>query len=177
MKKPIQYLVIAMMILSGVFAIWLPLHIWPKEVVIDYDGIMYEEGNPSDYESVTISINGHINNRLFGGRTYLGKIIIDKMDVREDWKTQTVKINFNTKGMGIMYYLEEKDSDYSLVPHAYISIGDMGTSIVLSLIKDNNAETHMFAGSTLIVGPAVDRAGAVDISNELMEKFLDKPVE
>ena len=177
MKKPIQYIVIALMILSGVFAVWLPLHIWPKEVVIDYDGIMYLEGNPTSYETVSISLNGHINNRLFGGKTYLGKILIDKMEVREDWKTQTVKIDFNKKGMGVMYYLSEDDSKAKLVPHAFVSMGDMGSAIVLSLIKDNDAGTHMFSGSTLIAGPASERNGAVTISNELMEGFLETPLE
>jgi hypothetical protein len=177
MKKPIQYVVIALMLLSGAFAVWLPFYIWPKEVVVDFDGVMYQEGVSSSYDTVAISINGHINNRLFGGRTYLGKIIIDEMEVRDEWKTQTVKINFNSKGLGVMYYLDEEDSNYSLVPHAYISMGDMGSSIVLSLIGEGDVNTHMFAGSTFIAGPATDRAGAVEISNDLMEGFMEKPLE
>ncbi|MBN2851555.1 MAG: hypothetical protein JXQ23_02330, partial [Clostridia bacterium] len=112
-----------------------------------------------------------------GGRTYLGKIIIDKMEVREEWKTQTVKINFDTDGMGVMYYLDKEDSNYSLVPHAYVSMGDMGSSIVLSLIDEGDVNTHMLANSTMIAGPADDRSEAVMLSNELMKKYLDNEIK
>jgi hypothetical protein len=177
MKKVIQYSVIAIMILSGIFAVWLPLHIWPKEVANDFEGVMFVEGDPQSFETVSISLNGHINNRLFGGRTYLGKIIIDKMDVREEWKTQNVRINFNSKGLGIMYYLDEKDSDYSLVPHAYVSMGDMAGSLAMSLIEEGKAEIHMFKGSTFFAGPAANRDEAIALSNDLMTKFLENPLE
>jgi len=177
MKKPMQYILLLVMILSAVFTVWLPIYIWPKEVVTEFDGIMFTEGDSMNYEEVNIQLNGHINKRMFGGERYLGKIIVDKMDVREEWKTQTVRINFNTKGLGVMYYLDESNDDAKLVPHAYVSIGDKGTSIVLSLIKDEDAETHMFADSMMIAGPAADRAGAVDLANDLMRKFLDDPLQ
>ena len=177
MKKPMQYLLLAVMIVSAIFTVWLPIYIWPKEVALEYDAVIFEEGNPAISEPATIQIKGHINNRMFGGRRYLGKIIIEELEVPEEWRTQTVRINFNIKGMGIMYFLEEKEGDYELVPFAYVSMGDKATSTVLSLIKDRDADTHMFAGSTMVAGPASDRAAAVRVSNELMNKFLDNPIE
>lgn len=177
MKKPMQYILLGIMILSAVFTVWLPIYIWPKEVSMEFDGIMFEEGNPSYSETVTIELRGHINKRMFGGRRYLGKIIIDKMDVRDEWATQTVRINLNTKGIGVMYYFDEKGTSSDLVPHAYVSMGNKGSSIVLSLIQDAKAETHMFPGSMMIAGPAADRAEAVDLSNELMKRFLDNPID
>ena len=177
MKKPLQWLLLGVMILSAVFTVWLPIYIWPKEVNMEFDGIMYEEGNPSVYETTTIELSGHLNKRMFGGERFLGKIKIEKMDVSEEWKNQTVRVNFNTRGMGVLQYLDDSTGEYNLVPHAYVSIGEKGTSLVLSLIGDGDEETHIFAGSTMFAGPASNRAEAVELSNELMRKFLDNELK
>lgn len=176
MKKPVQFLLLLVMIASAVFTVWFPIYIWPKEVVVEFQGVMFTDGDSSEYETVSIELNGHINKKMFGGERYLGKIIIDKMDVRKEWEEQTVRINFDTKGLGVMYYLDESTADYELVPHAIVSIGDKGSSVVLSLIGDATESTHMIQGSTMIAGPADDRSAGVSIANKLMKKYLDNPI-
>lgn len=172
MKKSIQYILLAVMIASAIFTVWFPIYIWPKEVEMRFEGVMFREGDPSYSETVSIELSGHINNRAFGGRKYLGKIIIDKMDVSEEFKTQTVQIKLNAKGLGVLYYLDETNGDYSLVPHAMVSMGNKGTSISLSFLEGNDPDNHMFEGSLMIAGAAMDREGAVDLSNRLMKNFL-----
>ena len=84
MKKTMQYVLLAVMILSAVFTVWLPIYIWPKEVVTEFEGVMFVDGDPAITETVSIKLNGHLNKRMFGGERYLGKIVIDEMEPAYD---------------------------------------------------------------------------------------------
>jgi hypothetical protein len=139
---------------------------------------MFRAGEADYEESVQVEVTGHMNNRIFGSKKFLGKILIDKMPLRDDFKDQTIQVKFNKKGLGMMVYLDESNGvdNRQLIPEAYIAMSKKGDEIAISFLEGGDTATHMFDQSLMIAGPATDRAQAVDKANELLAEVLDTPL-
>ncbi len=178
MKKLKKYIVLLIMIAASATAIFLPIHIWPKEVYSEYEAVMFRAGEPGYMETVNVEVEGYMNNRLFGGKKFLGKILIDEMPLRDDFKDQTIQIKFNGKGLGMMVYLDDSNGtgDYSFIPEGHIAMNKTGEKIAISFLEGGDTATYVFDGSLMIAGPAATREQAVSVSNMLFDKVLDNPI-
>lgn len=167
------------MIAVSAAAVFLPIHIWPKEIKAEYEAAMFRAGDSDYTETVNVLVEGHMNNRLFGGKKFLGKILIDEMPIKDDFKEQTIQIKFNGKGLGMVVYRDDGNGagDYTLIPEAYITMTSKGDEIAISFFEDGDTNTHMFDGSLMIAGPATNRQQAITVSNKLFEKILDDPIK
>ncbi len=55
--------------------------VWPRQVNLDLKGIEFTQDDKTNAESVSIIINGHINNRYFGVRKFTGRIYCEAIDL------------------------------------------------------------------------------------------------
>ncbi|MBN2557719.1 MAG: hypothetical protein JXB33_03070 [Clostridia bacterium] len=177
MGKMNKYAIYAIMLIVSAMALLLPLYVWPREVASEFEGVMFRDGDPSYHETVSIEIEGHMNKRLFGGRTFLGTVSIDKMPVRDDFKSQRIQVKFNSAGLGRLVYLETVDGVRSLKTEGFMSMSPEAGSLTIIFLEGADAEDFDFAGGLLIAGPATDRDGAVAAANSMFGDFIEKPLE
>ena len=102
-----KYGILALMIIVSAFSVFFPIYIWPKEVSNDFNGVMFIDGSQSYSESVSISINGHMNRRLLGGTRFTGKIKIEGWDIPSEYQEQNIQIKFTPKKIGVLIYLDD----------------------------------------------------------------------
>ncbi|MFO7611051.1 MAG: hypothetical protein R6W99_00990 [Clostridia bacterium] len=177
MGKMNKYAIYAIMLIVSVVALLLPLYVWPKEVASEFEGAMFRDGDSSYHEAVSIEITGHMNKRLFGGRTFLGKISMDKMPVKEDFRNQRIQIKFNSAGVGRLVYLETVDGVRSLKTEGFISMSLKADSIAIIFLEGADAGDFDFGGGLLIAGPASNRSEAVAGANSMFGISIAKPLE
>ena len=176
MKVFRKYGIIALMIIISGFSVFLPLYIWPKEVVNEFDAVMISEETTYS-ETVTVKIDGHMNRRLFGGTRFTGKIKLEGSDLSEDFQSQNIQLKFGSDGIGILKYLDESGEKLRLVEKGYISMPMNASYIVVSLIEGEDVEQADIFDGVFIAGPASQREHIIALINEKLIRILDEPLK
>ncbi len=166
-KKLIYCIVIILLIASVAF------YFYPRDISLQYDGIMYRLGDAKDSQTIKISINGYISKGLFKGDTFDGTISIG------DWQLPKIHMRFDKFDRGNVFYFDESLGEY----RAY---GDMIsrdirkelTITVLEKDKENDGGSSWSSGNGLMISaPASNRKDALEISNRLMKDILGSGYE
>lgn len=176
MKSFKKYGLLALMIVVAGLSVFLPIYIWPKEVDMEFDGVMFN-GEVSYSETVHIEITGHINRRLFGGTLFLGKIKLDGSGISDEFQKQTVQIKYNLSDIGVLKYLDESTGKMRLVEKGFAAMPLDVSWLIISLNEGDNVDDHKIEGSMIIAGPAVNRSEAVALANEIFDKLLEEPLK
>ena len=171
-----KYGIIALMIIVSGFSVFLPLYIWPKEIVNEFDAVMINE-EASYSEMVSVKIDGHMNRKLFGGTRFTGKIKLEGSDLPEDYQSQNIQIKFGSDGIGVLKYLDESGEKLRLVEKGYISMPMNASYIVVSLIEGEDVEQADISVGVFIAGPSSKREHIIVLVNEKFKKILEQPLK
>lgn len=176
MKSFKKYGILALMLVVAGLSVFLPIYIWPKEVDVEFDGIMFNEETTYS-ETVHIEISGHINKRLIGGTLFLGKIKLEGSNISEEYQKQTIQIKLNLSHIGILKYLDESTGSRRLVEKGFVAMPIDVNMIAISLAEGETVDDHEIPGSLIIAGPAASRSEAVSLANEIFFKLLEEPLK
>ena len=176
MKVFRKYGIIALMIIISGFSVFLPLYIWPKEVFNEFDAVMISE-EAAYMETVSVTVNGHMNRKLFGGTRYTGKIKLIGSGLSEDYQSQNIQIKFGIDGIGLLKYIDESGEKLRLVEKGYVYMPMDASYIVIALIFGEDVEQADVMEGVFIAGPASERLQVLALVNEKFEKILDEPFE
>ncbi|GAA0488274.1 hypothetical protein GCM10008986_12390 [Salinibacillus aidingensis] len=171
----------AMILVTAVllFTLW---YIYPKPYTHTFEGVRYQLGseNMGMEEPVTIKLDGEIQNRLFGNRTFRGTILIDGQNIPPE-NAGEVGIQFDIKdrGDGVKYTVIKEDENYpSLYFLGTIFLNQQLGELALTIHDQRESGSRWSSkDGMMITAPAGNRSEALSTANKLMSEILQQPLE
>ncbi|QHS23674.1 hypothetical protein GWK91_12245 [Virgibacillus sp. MSP4-1] len=170
-------------ILFGAVVVTITLwYIWPKSYHHTFEGIRYQLGseNTEIEESVTVELDGEIQNRLFENRTYRGTIRIAGQKIPPE-NAGEVEIQFDIKdgGDGVKYTVMKDEGNYpTLYFLGTIFLNDQLDELALTIHDQRESGSSWSSkDGMMITAPAGSRSEALSTANKLMNEILQQPLE
>lgn len=166
MSRNLKIAIASLVLFIMVGAIW---YTYPKKVDRTLQAIYFELDNKETSNEVEIRIKGKLKTSLLGNKEFKGTIDIEgeEMPVPEEFNELTIKFP-NNDGWGTIVYTGIRENGLPFT-YGYGSI----------FINHNMSQVTILKGSwtadngDMFAGPAKNRKEAIQISNELMSKFLE----
>ncbi|WP_337100044.1 hypothetical protein [Paenibacillus sp. YIM B09110] len=174
MKK----ILLALAVIIGIsLIVYLVYVFYPKEVDLNAQGIKYQLGNQSDAleQPVTIHIMGKMYRSFSGNRTFKGTVDIEGEELPVPENQREIVINFYKGRNGVLAYPYNKDAMPYIYMVGQIYINRDFSRAAIAVLDKQQGDQGQWSGENglMIAVPAANRSDALNISNELMNKYLD----
>ncbi|MGF7050650.1 hypothetical protein J2T13_005200 [Paenibacillus sp. DS2015] len=177
---------ISIIIILIALAIVIVINLYPKEVKINAQGIIYRLGTEhlESVKLVNVNIEGKLYKSISGERRFKGTIDIEDEEIPVPLDQRKLEIPITSDGWGaISYpYFVYRSSDGGTESTGIYQYGSLvinndfsKVTILVSdrnQLNDNESEVWSAENGQMITVPATSRSEAISISNEIMELFL-----
>lgn len=153
-------LLIALLCIIGAYI----FYIYPRQIVITYNAIEYQAGSNQLEKPIKISIDGFYYNKILSNDTFNGTITIDGENLKVN------ELVVDTSGG----FLDGINSigNYFSYGRIYASRG-MDT-ITICIFRNGGWSSE---DGFILSAPSMDRANALNISNNLMRDYLVNKIQ
>ncbi|HBR03475.1 MAG TPA: hypothetical protein DD738_12790 [Ruminiclostridium sp.] len=173
MKKFVIKLLVALILLTVIFY---TVYTYPREFNKECKGILYRLGDSDkNYtKEVTVKFDGIFSKDFIFGYHYIGDIFVDNFKV----KINEVKFDKYNKGHLEPYYDENTDETVNL---GMIIVDSNFSKLIIAvhdilMITENESHYKWSTGDGLVIAaPAENRIEALNITKELLSKYLHIP--
>ena len=173
MKRSHFYL---MLVLLGVsMLVFVIYSYYPKDVLINTQGIKYRLGNVEYEQSIHVLVKGKMYKSFSGNRTFRGVIELEGEDLPVPQSQRQLELHFFKEFFAVFIYpyVENGRPFHHIVGTLYLDKDFTKATITLLEKQEDQRESWNGTNGLMITAPASNRREAIDISNELMNKYLD----
>lgn len=187
-SKYVKYLIIFFIIVTSSIYWYLKL---PVDISTTCAGIKYRLGknNQNEFRKVTFEIDGKIYKDMFLNKTFVGKIYIsdieDLLDKQYDINTYKKLLNSQVNlqldkymRATLFYYMKKASTSYSETIGT-IYFEPTFSKFTISVLEkvDNNTRTWSSKDGLIISAPAENRKEALEITNSIIAKVINRNLE
>lgn len=173
MKRTYVYLLL--ICLGIVMIMFVVYSYYPKEVLINTQGIKYRLGNVEYEQSIHVLIKGKMYKSFSGNRTFRGVIELEGEEVPVPQSQRQLELHFYKEYQAVLIYpyFENGKIYHHLVGTLYLDRDFTKATIALLEKKDNQQGSWDGTNGLMVTAPASNRREAIEISNELMNEYID----
>ncbi|HPQ48043.1 MAG TPA: hypothetical protein PLP30_11785 [Clostridia bacterium] len=177
MKKNLAVIIVLALVILGLVTA-AAIYLWPVRIDRETDGILYRANLPSYSEEMVLRMDGSYFRKPFSDNEFLGIFHIDGIDLPDNLNPEgNVNIHFDKNGQGGLFYMSPETAEWYSIGTVYFDLRSQKITVAIFEDAGTGSGDWSSAGGLIFSAPSQDRGEAVEITNELLDYVLIKPIK